>query len=407
MSNSIFLGDNLTFLKENNNLFNLVMIDPPYNEDKSKGLYQDSWVGKSDMFPWAGKEHGAYLDFLYPRLNLAKEKLTEDGCIMLFIGDSEYHRIRILMDMIFDEDNYLGTICWDSNSNSQQSKKINRTHEYVIIFAKNIKCFKGLYSNPHTDKDDLQNFVNSISELNYSDRCHQYEAFLTEKVNSLKKENDNRYKDIMKYKYIMPDSNIIFRDNSSSDPRNGTKEPLLHPVSGLPCSIPTKGFRFSVKYINELNSITAFYELPNGKYLKILKNNNSKAIMGVIFGSTNSNVPQCARVHLPELNKVVLKTTGFSFSSKNKKSGIPSGSSFETVKPFDFLSELIQNYPNKNASILDFFGGSGTTAIATDNANKKDGGQRTWTLIEYNKDTLVNTMIPRLDFFNISDYSVY
>lgn len=405
--NSIFLGDNINLLEKDNNLYNLILIDPPYNEDKSKGFYQDTWVGSSINFPWAGKEHGLYLDFLHPRLELSKKKLTDDGCIMLFIGDAEYHRVRILMDMVFGEENYLGTIVWDSNSNSQQSKKINRTHEYVILFAKNLKAFEGLYSHPHTDKDDLQNYAFSLKNLDYKEACEKYNIQLKKVVEKLKKENDNRYKDIMKYKYLMPESLTIFRDNSTSDPRNGARTPFIHPVTGLPCSVPDKGFRFSSKYISELNNISDYYELPDGKFLKVLKNTNSKAVYGIIFGATELNVPQGARIHLQELNKVVLKTTGFSFKSKNKKLGIPNNSAFETVKPFDFLAELILNYPNQNAKILDFFGGSGSTAVATDFANKQDNGSRTWTLMEFSEDTILNTMIPRLNFFNINDFKFY
>jgi len=311
------------------------------------------------------------------------------------------------MEMIFGEKNYVGTVVWDSSSNTQQTKKINRTHEYVIIFAKNIKKFTGLYSTPNSEKDELQEYANSLLNLPYIERTNEYQKYLKTYVQKLKNSGDKKYKDIGKYKYLMPDTNFIFRDNSSSDPRSGCFDSLIHPVSKRTCSTPNKGYRFSQKYIQELNQITEYYELTDGKYLKILENKNATATMGIIFGKDENNVPQSARIHKKELNKVVFKTNGYDFKTKDKKVGIPKESGFNTVKPIEFLSELILNYPKKNAVIMDYFGGSGTTAISVDEANNQDGGKRTWVLVEMNENTVEDTMIPRLEYFDINDYKIF
>tara|TARA_B100000700_G_scaffold331796_1_gene468893 strand:- start:37 stop:753 length:717 start_codon:yes stop_codon:yes gene_type:complete len=229
--NNLINADSLNILKnmiKNNNQYDLIIIDPPYNENKSKGEYQDRWKNIDNKFLWAGKKHSGYLQFLNERLVLTKDIMTEESCIMVFIGDQEYHRVRILMEIIFSEENYIGTILWNSNNNSQQSKKINRIHEYVLVFSKNKSKFKGLYTKPFSKKDELQNFANTLNCSSYEEKLKKYQDFLKELVTKMKKENDNSYKDIQKYKYLMPNNNCIFRDNSSSDPRKGTFFNLTH-----------------------------------------------------------------------------------------------------------------------------------------------------------------------------------
>lgn len=411
--NKIIIGDclnSMIFMQKNEigkNKVDVIMIDPPYNEDKSWGKYQDQWKGVGKDFAWAGEGHGAYLDYLYHRLYVAKDFLNEEGCIMLFIGDIEYPRLRLLMEKIFGEKNYLGTVVWNSSSNSQQSKKINRNHEYVIIFAKNIKKFIGLYSIISNEKDDLQQYANNLINLPYESRVEKYNFFLKQKVKKLKDENDKKYKDLERYKYLMPDTNVIFRDNSTNDPRGGCYCPLIHPLTKKDCKMPNKGFRFSKKYIDDLNKISKFYELQDGKFLKILENKNSTSTMGIIFGNDETKVPHAARIHRNELNKVVFKTTGYNFRTKDKKIGIPNGSGFNTVKPFELLSKLLLNYPKKNAVVMDFFSGSGTTAIAVEDANGKDNGNRAWIMLEKDEKTVNDIMMPRLNYFKIKNYNLF
>lgn len=82
-----------------------------------------------------------------------------------------------------------------------------------------------------------------------------------------------------------------------------------------------------------------------------------------------------------------MPTTGYTFKG-DKKQGIDPTTGFETVKPKEFLSELLLNYPKKDARVIDYFAGSGSTAVATHEANLKDNGSRSWTLIEINDETI-------------------
>lgn len=407
--NKVIQGDGIDAISSlliSGDKFEIVMIDPPYNENKSKGKYKDQWRGSGKDFNWAGENHGSYLDFLYPRIILGKESLTEDGIMMLFIGDGEQHYVRILMDKVFGEGNYIGTVLWDSNWSPTKNKSIDRKHEFVFIYAKNSIVFKdklgGLYkinTSEKEPKDKLSKFAKSLSDLDFNEAQEKYLHFLKEM-----KSNGELTGDADQYKYIHPITFDIFCSAGSNDPRNGSRLKLKHPKSGKDCSMPETGWRFSEEYLKKINGLEETYTLHDGKIIKILVNSNSERVGGIIFGKDESTVPRSLYLHNESSNKVVLKTTGHIYSSSNKKEGINSKTGFETVKPADFLVELLLNYPNKNARILDNFAGSGTTAVSVEMANKIDDGKRSWTMVELNETTVKDVLLPKLAYFKVKDF---
>jgi len=97
--------------------FELIVIDPPYNVGGNQG-YKNVWKGVSEKErDWAG-DHGAFLDFMEPRLKIGRQLLTEDGVIFVNICDGEYCRLKILMDQVFGEENNMGTIIWRRFTNT-------------------------------------------------------------------------------------------------------------------------------------------------------------------------------------------------------------------------------------------------------------------------------------------------
>lgn len=414
--NKIVIGDGLEamaameFGRNQNEVIkvDIVIIDPPYNEDKSGGKYQDQWKGSGKDFAWAGENHGAYLDYLHPRIVLGKNALTDEGCMMLFIGDGEQHRVRLLMEMVFGEKNYIGTIVWDSNWSPTKNKLIHRKHEYCIIFCKNIKSFKEI-GGLHKIENNNKNPKNKLAE--YAKSLLDIEDFKTAESKYLDfynkmKENQELTGDSLSYKYILPKTYEIFMDAASNAPdsKNRPRIPLLHPITESPCTIPTKGWRYSTKFLTEINNIDNFFCLHDKKIIKLNTNQNSERVKGIIFGTDETTIPRTIYIHNNESNKKVLSTSGHIYDMADKKKGITSN--FETVKPYEFLKELILNYPNKNAIILDFFAGSGTTAIATEFANNEDAGNRKWVMVEMNEDTVNETMIPRFNHFDIQNYKI-
>lgn len=406
--NFIYNLDSLDFLKEDKSTYGLIIIDPPYNEKKSKGKYQDSWFGRSVHFPWMNEDHGLYIDFLYERIVLGKDRLSEDGYLFFFIGDEELHYCRIMLDKAFGEENYLGTVIWDSSFNQQTSKKIDRNHEYVLIYSKNKE--KGLQLSTQSSGDNnfnkkLAEYTKSLLKEDFNKAQKKYNEFF-KKVNKeaiVAKKTDKIV--LSNIKYLHPKTYIPFSAGDAGDPRDGDKTILKHPITKKDCPLPRngKGWAYSKEYIDRVSSSENIYTMDDGRVLVLEQHDKSKDIIGILFGKDENSVPNSARQYTDKTDKRVLKTTGHIYKG-NKKEGISPETGFETVKPYELIKELILNYPKKDVKVLDFFAGSGTLAVAVDSANKSDGGSRTWTLVEKNKKTIKDVTLEKLDHFNIKDY---
>lgn len=132
----IINGDNLKILSEikeyYENKLNLIYIDPPYNTGKIMGKYKDSF-----------KSHNDWLNFMRPRLDLAKLFLTDSGVILISIGHKEHAYLTILCNEIFGEENKLASITWQSKYTVSNDKiGISNQTEFILIYAKNIKNVK-------------------------------------------------------------------------------------------------------------------------------------------------------------------------------------------------------------------------------------------------------------------------
>jgi adenine-specific DNA-methyltransferase len=174
--NLIIEGDNLLALKAllptHSGKIKCIYIDPPYNTGNEGWVYNDNltqpqfkdWIGKV-----VGKEeedacrHDKWCCMMYPRLQLLKELLREDGAIFVSIDDNEVANLRALMDEVFGEDNFVATIIWQKNFSPKNSAKwFSEDHDYVVVYALMKEKWKPillersegqklLYANPDDD----------------------------------------------------------------------------------------------------------------------------------------------------------------------------------------------------------------------------------------------------------------
>jgi adenine-specific DNA-methyltransferase len=151
----------------------MIYIDPPYNTGNDSFIYPDKFseskadyerrVGDkdeegnktSDSFKKNSKENGQYhsnwLNMMMPRLYLAKNLLRQDGVIFVSIDDNEVHNLRLLMNEIFGEENFVTEIAWRKSDNQANIGQIARVKEYILCFTKN-KEILNLNKIPLTDK---------------------------------------------------------------------------------------------------------------------------------------------------------------------------------------------------------------------------------------------------------------
>lgn len=174
---NIFIeGENLEVLKVLQKSYfgkvKMIYIDPPYNTGNDSFIYPDKFsetkdeyqrrVGDKDeegymtkdgMFRKNSKENGQYhsnwLNMMMPRLYLAKNLLRQDGVIFISIDDNEVHNLRLLMNEIFGEENFICEFIWKSKSGgANDSKFIAVDHEYILCYAKHAD-----YLNFNLDKN--------------------------------------------------------------------------------------------------------------------------------------------------------------------------------------------------------------------------------------------------------------
>jgi len=158
-------GENLEVLKvlqkSYYNKVKCIIIDPPYNTGNDSFIYPDSFkenktdyekrIGDKDEEGFLMKEgffkknskdsghfHSNWLSMMYPRLFLAKNLLKEDGVIFIHIDDNEVHNLRLLMNEIFGEENFVATIIWQKKYSPQNDATyFSNMHDYVLRKLKN------------------------------------------------------------------------------------------------------------------------------------------------------------------------------------------------------------------------------------------------------------------------------
>ncbi len=198
--NLLIKGDNIEVLKHLSNAYydkvKMIYIDPPYNTGSDGFVYSDDrkftahelsrLAGIDDdkakrilsFTQSSSNSHSAWLTFIYPRLYIAKQLLRDDGVIFISIDDNEVAQLRLLMDEIFGEENFVSNIVWESNKNIMKgSNHIRKDHEYILCYRKNesLQNFKMenkflKFSNP--DQDPKGQWLNT--NATYSNGGHEY-----------------------------------------------------------------------------------------------------------------------------------------------------------------------------------------------------------------------------------------
>jgi len=348
--NLIVEGDNLEALKALMPFYHgqvkCIYIDPPYNTGNEKWVYNDK-VNSPKIKEWLGRavgpegedltRHDKWLCMMYPRLKLLRDLLSKDGAIFVSIDDNEQHHLRILMDGIFGEDNFITNIIWQKKFSPQNDAKyFSDDHDFIVVYAK--------MKNISSDKSGwVRNLLPRTEEA------------------------DARY------------------SNPDSDPRGPwTSGDLLRKdvqKTGL-YKIITPASRKCVPPVG------TSWRVPEYSYKELLADNR------IWFGSNGKGVPRIKRF-LSEVQQGIVPLTiwfrneaGDTDSARKEIKEIfhDSKEPFQTPKPSKLIEKILRIATNKDSIILDSFAGSGTTGHAVLDLNKEDGGNRKFILVEMEKD---------------------
>lgn len=315
----------------------VIYIDPPYNTGAKDWKYNNKYVDESDSF-----RHSKWLSFMYKRLRLAKDVLSEDGIICVTIDDYELPRLLLIMEKIFGEDNHLGTAAIRINPGGRKTKRtLAQQHEYAIFFAKNpetkvAKVLKPIAEKTHSYKEDKAGW--------YEERNLRKEG-----QDSLATEDSNRYYPI----YIDTKSGAI-----------STKKKYKEVIWPLDTKGQKRIWRRGKDDIDVMyergDLITKTTKFGTQIYFKF---------RGGIEGETPKSFWDDVRFSASEHGTQMLDKI------------LGKGGMFQFPKSPHAVAECIKVCSaRKDAVILDFFAGSGTTAQAVMDLNKRDKGTRQFIL---------------------------
>lgn len=314
----------------------MIYIDPPYNTGNDF-IYPDNYADPLDTYlkltgqkdaegnlltsnpETSGRYHSTWLSMMYSRLFLARQLLGEDGVLFVSINDIELARLRLLLDEVFGEEQFIGAFIWKSRHNvdSRDKTGISSDHEYVLCYGRKIRG----------QQKDLEKYSNP--------------------------DNDSRGP-------WMSDNMLGL---ATKDKRPNLHYDLKDPRTGIDYGCPEKGWRFYPKTMAKkiAEDRILWPSKPEGrprqkKFLKELRS----MFTGM---STLLNVPNTS-AGTQELRAL--------FGSEV----------FDFPKPVGLIKELVRQVENEDAICLDFFAGACPLSQAVLELNREDGLSRRFIVVQ-------------------------
>lgn len=351
-SKNIYIsGDNLDALqhlvKSYGGKVKVIYIDPPYNTGDDGFVYNDRFNFTADelakrldvsreraerilsMTRRGSASHAAWLTFMLPRLSFARNLLTDDGVIFISIDDNEQANLKKLCDEVFGEECFVAQFIWEKRKTRENRSSISIRHDYVLCYVKDIELLE----------DSLGLEIMTKAAL-------------------------SRYK------------------NPDNDPKG--------PWTSVP-AIAQAGHGTKSQFYTFVAPNGKSYNLPSGSCWRMTleKMNEAVAQNKIWFGSDGNGVPRIKK-YLSEGKQgltpesiISSEKGGTNDSAKREIVELFNGKAvFETPKPVELIRHILSMTLGENVTVLDFFGGSSTTAHAVMQKNAEDGDNRKFILVQ-------------------------
>jgi adenine-specific DNA-methyltransferase len=377
-SNNIFIeGENLEVLRTLQKAYHgkvkMIYIDPPYNTGKDF-VYNDNFreseedyceddcnVDENGLLKKAyklnsrdsGRFHSNWLSMMYSRLYLARNLMRDDGVIFVSIDDNEVHNLRMLMNEVFGEENFVGQIIWEKRVTRENRRLISVRHDYILFFTKNSTFMDSALSLSEMDDEALSRYKNP--------------------------DNDKR--------------GVWTSAPATAQAGHATKSQFyeLTTPSGRKLNPPTgRCWLYSKERISE----------------EIEKNN-------IWFGADGNGVPRIKKF-LNEGRQGLTPETlwksdfaGTNDSAKRQLKNLFGGVSvFDTPKPVLLLKKMLEVGSGEDSIIVDFFTGSAPTPHAVMEKNAEDGGSRKYICVQMPEETPEGSESRKAGYKKISDIAI-
>ncbi len=352
-------GENLAVLKlllpELAGAVKMIYIDPPYNTGR-RFVYRDDFTSNGNH---SGRPHAEWLSMIYPRLVLARQMLRDDGMIFVSIDDGELAHLTLLMDEVFGEENRVGNLIWEGGRKND-SRLVSISHEYLVCYAKSRKRLADAKHRWHERKPGLDRI-----HAQYTQLCAQHgddHAAISAGMRSWYRRLPEEDLAKASAHYARSDGRgLYYADNISWPGGGGPTYPVLHPVTGRPCRIPSRGWVFATPERMQ-------QEIAAGR---------------VEFGQDESKVPTRRRyLHETEYQALasVIYQDGRAASQRLKR--MFGRKVFDHPKDERVLARLVEAATEGDDLVLDFFAGSAALGHAVLLANESDGATRRFVLVQ-------------------------
>ena len=345
--NLIIEGDNLDALRvlrmSHAGRIRCIYIDPPYNTGNRDFVYNDRFVDKTHRF-----RHSLWLEFMHKRLLLARELLAPDGVIFVSIDDNEVFRLGMLMDQVFGQRGRIATFVWQTDGNFDNQAKIKSCHEYVLMYSPDPAMFP---APPVVDPS-----VDPSSKL-----------FRPEIRNTIVKNGPKN-----------PVSQLRLPVGFPAQFESGTIEKRGDKWPRILSDVVVRDWRLVSEVV--LESGWANSELCEEFIAQSFRPiTDSKGQQTVFVLTSTGTIENIKKREAPSHVVSVLRNLGNTQSDGAELEGM--GIDFSFPKPVTLIRYLVSLCSDKNALVLDFFAGSGTTAHAVAKLNAEDGGKRRFILV--------------------------
>jgi adenine-specific DNA-methyltransferase len=359
---NIFIeGDNLEVLKllqkNYQEKIKMIYIDPPYNTGKDF-VYKDNFTsGVADYYERTGQTkggvkmtantekngryHSDWLTMMYPRLFMARNLLREDGVIFVSIDDNEVANLRLLLDEIFGEENFVAQLIWNKQ-HSQQQGIFKNYHEYVLLYSK-----QKIENN--IDGGEGEIIAGALKKISKANPASNFTFPVGTRVETdrdfslIGTYGDSEKVTVVSGKFIVEDSRL--KEEVTLYAGWTQKDQMKSWFSGLE-TIDTKG-----------QEVLEFFFNSEGKL-------------------------KCKKSRTKITPPTILPSFGMVSEQTEYLKKIMDGNYFDNPKPVEMI-KLFGSWFLKNEDIiLDFFAGSGTTAHAVMDLNTFDQGSRKWICVQ-------------------------
>lgn len=393
--NFLLEGDNLHSLKllekTHSGKIDCIYIDPPYNRGKRDFIYDDKYVNADDSF-----KHSKWLSFMHERLLIARRLLGKNGVIFISIDDHEQSPLKMLCDEIFGVENFLGIIIQNKQNSKNDSTDIQKNHEYIITYRKQCNYISKTKIKPTLLKTNYS--IKKIFEEN--GRYYYLNDSITTRGEggTLKKRKNLGY---TIYYNPSTDDKVAIMDYNIDLVETSEREEDIYTTR---LDLIEKGYVAirAPRVRGQLGCWT--WELKkfniDKDYIKIYKSNRSdKYIVKKRTFVDKKDVYEDRGKLLYNLDNVTNVKSVIEFSTNDGSTELTNvlgkAGTFDNPKNLEMIKYLIGLIPNKNAIILDFFAGSGTTGQAVLELNKQDGGHRHFILCTDNQNGICENITYR------------